>query len=83
MVRHAVPADTDPEVFAVVVSCWRAMDTAARALLTDQLCRDVELIARGGIRSAHPEYTEAEVVRELARRRYGAELVTDAFPAPA
>ena len=80
MAHHLEPADTSPEAFAVLIKSWRAMDPPTRAVLADQLCRDVEEIARGGIRSVHPESTEAEVVRELARRRYGAELVAAAFP---
>jgi hypothetical protein len=31
----------------------------------------VRELAKAGLRSRHPEYTEAEIVRELTRQLYG------------
>ena len=83
MARSPVPADTDPAVFALLVDHWRTMTTAERMQQTDQLCRDVESIAVAGIRSAHPEYDEQAVNRELARRRYGERLAAAMYSDPA
>ena len=47
--------------------------------MVDQITADVELMARLGIRAAHPEMSEVEVRHELARRRFGAELADEAF----
>jgi hypothetical protein len=55
------------------------MSIAERAALTEQLCRDVEQLARAGIRWTHPSFSEIEVSYELTRRRYGDELADAAF----
>jgi hypothetical protein len=75
----AVPADTDPAAFAVLVECWRSMTVSQRAPLTEQICTDVELIARAGIVACHPTYSELEIRRELARRRYGNAIADAAY----
>lgn len=57
------------------------MTIAERALLTQQICVDVERMARAGILSQHPDYSEREVCHELARRRYGDRLADAAYAA--
>jgi hypothetical protein len=58
---------------------WRTMDIAERAGLVQQLCLDVEQVARAGIHALHPDYSEVEICHELARRRYGAALADAAY----
>jgi hypothetical protein len=77
--RSAVPADTDAEVYALLVNRWRSMTVAERLTQADQLCRDVEQIALTGIRTAHPGLDDVAIARELARRRYGEELAGAAY----
>ena len=79
MVPSSVPADTDARSWAGLVETWRSMSVIERAELTDQLCRDVEELARLDIARRYPEYTEIEVCHELARRRYGPELADAAY----
>lgn len=79
MARSAVPADTDAAAFAVLTSRWRAMGVGQRAELTQQLCVDVERLARAGIVARHPRYSEIEICHELARRRYGDALADAAY----
>ena len=55
------------------------MSTGERAELLQQLCIDVERLARAGIRARHPGYSEIEICHELARRRYGAALADAAY----
>ena len=55
------------------------MSVSKRAELTQQLCRDVEQIARAGIVARYPAYSEIEICHELARRRYGAALADAAY----
>jgi hypothetical protein len=81
MVRSAIPADTDPTAFAVLVERWRSMSVAERAELTEQLCLDVEQLARAGIVARYPSYSEIEICHELARRRYGTVLADAAYAA--
>jgi hypothetical protein len=75
----SIPADTDPAAFDVLVHHWRSMSIAARAGLVDQINTDVEVMARAGIRAMHPELSEREILHELARRRFGAELADEAY----
>lgn len=58
---------------------WRTMDIAERAGLVQQLCLDVEQLARAGINARHPEYSETQICHELARRRYGSALADAAY----
>jgi hypothetical protein len=79
MVRSAVPADTDPLAFSVLTGRWRSMTVGERAELTQQLCLDVERLARAGIVARYPNYSEIEICHELARRRYGRALADAAY----
>jgi hypothetical protein len=75
----SIPADTEPEAYAVLVDRWRSMSITERADLVDQINADVEAIARAGIRILHPHLSEVEILHELARRRFGAELADEAY----
>ena len=55
------------------------MSVSERAELTQQLCLDVEQLARAGIVARYPEYSEIEICHELARRRYGDALADAAY----
>jgi hypothetical protein len=77
--HSAVPADTDPAAFALLNERWRAMTVGERAELTQQLCLDVESIARAGIAARFPAYSETQICRELARRRYGSSVADEAY----
>jgi len=79
VIRSAAPADTDPAAFAALTESWRAMSIEERAALTQQLCIDVERLARAGIVARYPRYSEIEICHELARRRYGNALADAAF----
>ena len=74
-----IPADTDAAADAVLIARWRSMSVSERAQLTMDLCRDVDRIARAGILASHPDATEPEIVRELARRRYGEVLAAEVY----
>jgi hypothetical protein len=79
MAGSAIPVDTDARAFAVLTERWRAMSLGERAMLTQQLCVDVEQLARAGIVARYPDYTEIEICHELARRRYGNALADAAY----
>lgn len=79
MAGSAIPADTDPTAFAVLTARWRAMSIGERAQLTQQLCLDVDQLARAGVVARYPGYSEIEICHELARRRYGAALADVAY----
>lgn len=79
MGHRAIPADTDPGSFDVLVACWRAMSIAERVALVDQMHADVELLAVAGIRATRPDLAGNELLRELARRRFGAAVADEAY----
>ena len=79
MAHTWVPNDTDPHVVDLLVAHWRSMALAERVELIEQLCADTERLARAGIAAIHPEYTEIEIARELARRRYGDAIADAAY----
>ena len=58
---------------------WSTMDVGERADLVQQLCLDVEQLARAGILARYPNFSEMEICHELARRRYGAALADAAY----
>jgi len=82
MAHASVPADTDPRAFAILIERWRSMDLTERVGLIEQLCFDVERLARADIIVRHPTFTETEVCHELARRRYGDVLADAAYLGP-
>jgi hypothetical protein len=72
--------DTDPELLREQVDQWRAMSPGERVVVADRLSVDVTRLAIAGIRSRHPDATAAELVHELARRRYGDEIARPLLP---
>ncbi len=75
----SIPLDTAPEVVDLQVQCWRAMSIDERWALLDSLCADVDRLAIAGIRADHPGIDDADLPRELARRRYGDALADAAY----
>lgn len=63
--------DTDPELLSAQAAQWQAMSPTERVIHADRLSVDVTRLAIAGIRSRRPDASEADVVHELARRRYG------------
>ncbi len=76
----SVPADTEPEIFDMLVERWRSMTIAERVALFEQLNADVEALAVAGIRALRPGLADAETRFELACRRYGSDLARAAYP---
>jgi hypothetical protein len=79
VVHSAIPADTSASSFAMLTAVWNTMDLGERADLIQQLCLDVEALARVGIHARYPDFSEMEICHELARRRYGAALADAAY----
>ncbi len=66
--------DTRPEARAKQDEILRAMSGEQRMTLAYEMSMFVRELMREGIRSDHPEWTEAQIARELLRRAF--------FPAP-
>jgi hypothetical protein len=73
------PADTSSEALDELSRIWRLRAPHDRWALLASLDADVEAIARAGILWANPAFTEAQVDRELFRRRYGDRLTSEVF----
>ena len=69
--------DTHAEARLVQLAAYRAMLPERRGEIAAQLSDDIREIARAGIRSRHPEYTDSEVARALVKILYGSLLGRD------
>jgi hypothetical protein len=66
--------DTTPEARTRQLEILRAMSGERRMMLAYEMSMFVRGIAKEGIRRDHPDWTEAQIARELLRRAF--------FPAP-
>ena len=66
--------DTTPEARARQFEILRAMSGEQRMVLAYEMSMFMREIAKEGIRRDHPDWTEAQIARELLRRAF--------FPAP-
>jgi hypothetical protein len=66
--------DTTPEARARQLEILRAMSGEQRVTLAYEMSMFMREIAEEGIRRDHPDWTEAQIARELLRRAF--------FPAP-
>jgi hypothetical protein len=67
-------SDTTPAARAKQEEVLRAMSGEQRIMLAYEMSIFVREIAKEGIRHDHPDWTEAQIKRELLRRAF--------FPAP-
>ncbi len=70
----AAITDTTPEARARQLEILRAMSGEQRMMLAYEMSMFMREIAKEGIRRDHPDWTEAQIARELLRRAF--------FPAP-
>jgi hypothetical protein len=66
--------DTSPEAQARQLEILRAMSGEQRMMLAYEMSMFVRELMKEGIRRDHPDWTEAQIARELLRRAF--------FPAP-
>jgi hypothetical protein len=72
-------ADTSREASGESTPVWRSRTALERWALLVSLDADVEAVARARIVWANLDFTEADVDRELFRRRYGSRLTLDVY----
>lgn len=75
-----IPADTSPDVWHRQMAALRAQSVEDRFEEWDALNRAVGEMEANWIRRRHPEYTEREVFLAVVHHRYGADLVSKAWP---
>ena len=66
--------DTTPEARARQLEILRAISGEQRMMLAYEMSMFVRELMKEGIRRDHPDWTEAQIARELLRRAF--------FPAP-
>jgi hypothetical protein len=71
--------DTSPEQREAYDARLRALSPLDRLAIMSRLSASVRRLAKAGIRAAHPDFSDAEVKRELAARLYGAEVAARLF----
>jgi len=74
------PADTTLEAARVQMEIYRSMTPARRWELTSEMSDFVRTISADGVRSRHPEYSEAQVQLAVIRISLGKELFGKAYP---
>ena len=79
MTIRAIPADTSPEAFRVMVEAYRAMPGSRKMEMAMQMSDDIMEVAASGVRQRHPEYTEEQVRLVLIRMRLGEKLFREVF----
>jgi hypothetical protein len=63
-------SDTSPAAQALQLQIQSAMSGEQRMTLAYEMSMFVREIMREGIRSDHPDWTEAQIARELLRRAF-------------
>jgi hypothetical protein len=67
-------ADTTPEIEALQIQAWRAMEPWQKLQEVEQLCRLVDHLAIQGILMRHPGAPDEEVQKRLTALRYGRDI---------
>jgi len=72
--------DTTPDADAVQLRLYRAMTSAQRTAIGDQMSEDARATALAAIRARHPGYDDATARWALFRMLVGDELFRRAWP---
>lgn len=63
-----IPLQCDPGAEAVMTAALRRMTPAQRLAQVDSLWESLRTMIQSQLRSAHPDWTEAKLASEIARR---------------
>ena len=72
----AAPQDTAPDAWARYLRAVRALTPEERVRLAVSMSDDLREIARSGVRSRHPDWTDAAVEDQLADLILGAQVAS-------
>ncbi|MDJ0838667.1 MAG: hypothetical protein QNK37_19275 [Acidobacteriota bacterium] len=75
-----IPADTDPQAYAVQLEIWRRMSTKDKFAQVVQLSNDTRSIVMDGVRNRHPEYDDEQVKHASFRLFLGDMLYRKVWP---
>ena len=68
------PLDTHEDAYELQLHLYRQMSAQRKGEMAAELSNAVRSIARQGIRVRHPEFSDAEVSRELIRILFGEDV---------
>jgi hypothetical protein len=71
--------DTDPAAHKIQIQVYRRLGPEARLRRALEMCDDLRLVARSGIRARHPAYSDDEVNLALFRLLLGDALYQAAY----
>jgi hypothetical protein len=74
------PQDTDAAAYEVQRQIYSQLGGKGRLAIAFRLTDSVRRFALAGIRTRHPDYTEAQVAQAFARLRLGDDLVRAIWP---
>jgi hypothetical protein len=80
MNMSTIPADTTPEAAWVQIEVFRRMPAHQRLELAVHMSDALVATVAAGVRSRHPEYTEAQVQLAVIRLRLGDASFQMAYP---
>ena len=72
-------ADTHPKMEALQIHLWRQASPTQKMHMLAQLNASVRLLALAGLRSTHPDASEAELRRMLADLLLGEDLARKVY----
>jgi hypothetical protein len=78
--NSALSSDTDAESERHQIARWRALSSAAKLGLVDDLNAAVDAMALAGIRQRHPHASPREQFLRLARVKLGPDLAAVVYP---
>jgi len=71
--------DTDPKMEALQIQLWRQASSTRKMNMLAQLNTSARILALAGLRSQHPQASEAELRRKLASLLLGEELARKVY----
>ena len=73
-------ADTDPKVMEAWIEMLRALPPGKKIEMVFGMIDFMHQTALRQIRKQYPEYSERDVLHELASRRYGSAIAQQVYP---
>lgn len=72
--------DTTPEAAAIQAEIWRRMPPERKHQIAAELSENVRQIAAQGVKSRHPDYTDAQIRLAVIKLAIGEQLFQEAYP---
>jgi hypothetical protein len=74
LIRATIPSDTSQDIWDIQVAAYERLGPEGRVRIAIELSESVRSIHVAGVRSRHPEWSDADVVHHIVSQQYGVEL---------